>query len=546
MSAALPGILKGRSRLLGVALGVAALAAAACAPAEEPPHIPVKMQGQLLIQVVDQLYDAGRGVSVALHKDGSPAISYLLYKPVLEKGDIPPPVLPGQPQPPAVILATLGQGVWNRASVTPQNNNPAQGDAPELANDQGQAVPGTTTGIAVDAQDKHHLVWSTPKGGLFYADDTSGGFGEAEKITGSPAFGASIAVGSGGSPWVSFYSGGSLRVAQRSAPGKWTSEQVQPNAGPAAAAATVTAIRVSSNGEPIVAYGDQGRTVVARRSGGSWATEQVQGDGGYGVSLALDKAGNPHVAFYDTAGTVRLARSTGGGPWEVADLGTTAPGPDRKSDARWSTGVAVDDGGTMFVTWADTKANRIVLADNPGGNAATRPVSGSTNGTNPSLAVSADGKSLALAWFDSSNANLEVAQSPAGGLALAHPLTPAATPTGGGQPTAAPAECEPDGTTLQISALNIAFDKNCLAAPAGKSFTIDFNNQEATPHNVEIFPTAQDAASFSNALGGATGPSDIVAGPATVTYKVDALEAGTYYFQCDVHPQQMNGTFVVK
>jgi plastocyanin len=544
MSAALPGIFNERIRLLGVALGVAALAAAACAPAEEPPHIPVKMQGQLLIQVVDQLYDAGRGASVALHKDGSPAMSYLLYKPVLKKGDIPPPVLPGQPQPPAVILATLAQGVWNRASVTPQSNNPAQGDAPELANDQGQALPGTRTGIAVDAQDKHHLVWSTPKGGLFYADDTSGGFGEAEKITGSPTFGASIALSSGGSPWVSFYSGGSLRVAQRTAPGKWTTEDVQGNAGPASAAATVTAIRVASNGEPIVAYGDEGKTVVARRSGGSWTTEQTPGDGGYGVSLALDKAGNPHAAFYDAAGNVRLVRSTGGS-WEVADLGATARGPNGKSDPRWSTGVAVDDEGTTFVTWADTKANQILLADNKGENPATRPVSGSTNGTNPSLAVSADGKSLALAWFDNANANLEMAQSPSGGLALAHPLTPAPTPSGGAT-TPPAATCEPDGTTLQITAPAGAaasgFDKNCLAAPAGEAFTIEFNNQDATAHNVEIFTDS----SATTRLGGAENGGDFIVGPATVTYKVDPLDPGTYFFRCDIHPTIMTGTFVVK
>ena len=38
---------------------------------------------------------------------------------------------------------------------------------------------------------------------------------------------------------------------------------------------------------------------------------------------------------------------------------------------------------------------------------------------------------------------------------------------------------------------------------------------------------------------------DLLSGPATTTYKVDALPAGTYFFRCDVHPQ-MNGTFVVK
>jgi len=542
MSAALPGTHKHRALLrLGVALGAAAVAAAACAPVAEPPNIPVRRQGQLLVQVVDQLYDAGRGASVALHKDGTPAVSYLLYKPVLKPGDIPPPVVPGEPQPPAVIFATLAEGVWNRTSVTPQINNPAEGDAPELANDEGQALPGTQTAIAVDGQDKHHLAWSTPKGGVFYASDAADSFGEPDQITGSPAFGVSIALGAAGTPWVSFYSGGSLRVAQRTAPGKWTIEEVQRNAGPASDPARVTAIRVTSGGEPVVAFGDQGRTVVARRSGGAWNIEQVPGEGGYGISLALDANGVPHVASYDVNGNVRLARSSGGGSWESADVAPTAAGPDGKSDPRWSTGIGVDGEDTTFLTWSDTKANQIMLADNRGGTVTSRPVAGSTNGTNPSLALSADGQSQALAWFDDANANLEVAQTASGGLVLAHPTAPAATPTGKNQPTAQPA-CEPDGTTLQISAQNLTFDKNCLAAPAGEAFTIEFTNQEAVPHNVEIFTDS----SATTRLGGATGPGDIVTGPATVTYQVDPLEPGTYYFHCDIHPTTMNGAFVVK
>jgi hypothetical protein len=34
---------------------------------------------------------------------------------------------------------------------------------------------------------------------------------------------------------------------------------------------------------------------------------------------------------------------------------------------------------------------------------------------------------------------------------------------------------------------------------------------------------------------------DLVDGPKTVTYDVPALDPGSYYFRCDVHPQ-MNGT----
>jgi hypothetical protein len=544
MSAALPATLKHRSLLpLGIAL--AALMAAACAPVAEPPNIPVRQQGQFLVQVVDQLYDAGRGASVALHEDGTPAVSYLLYRPVLKRGDIPPPVLPGEPQPPAVIFATLAEGVWSRTSVTPQINNPAQGDAPELANENGQAIPRTQTGIAVDGQGRHHVVWSTPKGGLFYSSDAAGSFGEADTITEAPAFGSAIALGSNGSPWVSFYSGGSMRVAQRTAPGEWTTEEIQRNAGPASDPATVTTIRVTSGGEPVVAYGDQGRTVVARRSAGAWNTEQVPGDGGYGVSLALDESGNPHVAFYDVAGNARLARSSGGGPWEVADLGATAPGPNQLSDPRWSTGIGVDGEGTTFVTWADTKANQIVLADNMGGRVTTRPLSGSTNGTNPRLAVSADGSSLALVWFDGANANLEVAQTAPGELILAHPLTPAATPTGAA-PTAEPT-CEPEGTTLQIAApvgsSASGFDKTCLAAPAQEAFSIDFDNQDAgVSHNVSVYTDS----TATTRLGGASDPGDFIIGPATVTYEVEPLEAGTYFFRCDIHPTTMTGAFVVK
>ena len=37
---------------------------------------------------------------------------------------------------------------------------------------------------------------------------------------------------------------------------------------------------------------------------------------------------------------------------------------------------------------------------------------------------------------------------------------------------------------------------------------------------------------------------DLVTGPAKVDYDVPALPAGTYYFQCDVHPS-MNGTVTV-
>jgi plastocyanin len=59
-------------------------------------------------------------------------------------------------------------------------------------------------------------------------------------------------------------------------------------------------------------------------------------------------------------------------------------------------------------------------------------------------------------------------------------------------------------------------------------------------HDIHIFsanPT-QDPNAQSLFIG------EIITGPQTVTYQVGALPAGTYFFHCDVHPLQMQGTFV--
>jgi hypothetical protein len=38
---------------------------------------------------------------------------------------------------------------------------------------------------------------------------------------------------------------------------------------------------------------------------------------------------------------------------------------------------------------------------------------------------------------------------------------------------------------------------------------------------------------------------EVFSGPDVVTYEVPALDAGTYFFRCDVHPTTMTGTFLV-
>jgi plastocyanin len=90
--------------------------------------------------------------------------------------------------------------------------------------------------------------------------------------------------------------------------------------------------------------------------------------------------------------------------------------------------------------------------------------------------------------------------------------------------------------TISLTAKGIAFDTTTLSVPAGKPFAIAFDNQDAgIQHDVQIF----DNESFTGTplLNG-----EIVTGPAKVTYEAPALDPGTYYFHCSVHPTQMQGT----
>ncbi|MBI4259288.1 MAG: cupredoxin domain-containing protein [Actinobacteria bacterium] len=105
---------------------------------------------------------------------------------------------------------------------------------------------------------------------------------------------------------------------------------------------------------------------------------------------------------------------------------------------------------------------------------------------------------------------------------------------GGGGGGGRRATCEPSGTELTVTARNIAFDRGCLAAPAGRAFTIELANRDSgIPHNLSIY------------VGGkALFEGEIFSGDDSRTYRVPALEAGDYTFVCDVHPE-MDGAFVV-
>jgi plastocyanin len=81
---------------------------------------------------------------------------------------------------------------------------------------------------------------------------------------------------------------------------------------------------------------------------------------------------------------------------------------------------------------------------------------------------------------------------------------------------------------------------NTITVPAGKSITVNFDNQDSgIPHNFAVYTNSS-----------ATSPifvGDNITGPARITYTFTAPSTpGTYFFRCDVHPTQMTGAFIVQ
>jgi plastocyanin/uncharacterized membrane protein len=100
-------------------------------------------------------------------------------------------------------------------------------------------------------------------------------------------------------------------------------------------------------------------------------------------------------------------------------------------------------------------------------------------------------------------------------------------------------ECSPtQGADVTVCAFDdAAFVPDRLRLPAGEPVELAFDNRDGgVQHNVAIY--RDDSAEESLFVG------DLIAGPETVTYDVPALDAGEYYFRCDVHPQ-MDGSVEV-
>jgi hypothetical protein len=568
MSAAVPGIPSvKRAAKVAVALVAAALVGSACAPQSAPPNVPVSfVDTEFLTQVVDQTYDVGRSPSVALNKSGQPSVAYLLLQPKLAEGAIPPPLLANTPQPPSVVLASQASSIWSRGNVTPNEAGGGKGTAVEIADKDGLYDQRSTVALAVDGKGVHHVAWSTP-GGVFYAEDSAVKLkdgkqvlafgGPATKVSGAAASGVSIAVADDGTPWIAFLSQGHVRVATQQ-DGKWNVQDVDAAASGGVAMRSAIAL---VQGKPLVAYQAPGGLTIAAptdvesvlglggTTSGGWSSEPVVGAGGPadGLSMVVPDGTNPVLSFIQSTGTVSVAARAGTARWTVVRAGnvgkTEADGADPTA---LTTGLGSDANGNLFLAWPDLAGNDVELARGSVAALSFRatPLPESIGGWSPSLAVTADGKHAAVAWYDSINKHLNVSTLVQGPPAIAVPspsFSPIPSPSPSGTLPCYPA----GGVDLSIQAppgaAGTGFSTSCLAEKPETPFSVAFDNGDTAPHNFAIY-TDQSA---NKLLGGAPSATDIVAPAASTTYQIDGLPTGTYFFRCDVHPTTMTGTFVV-
>lgn len=89
---------------------------------------------------------------------------------------------------------------------------------------------------------------------------------------------------------------------------------------------------------------------------------------------------------------------------------------------------------------------------------------------------------------------------------------------------------------VEITAADIAFSADTINATAGEAFTVTLVNDDSVPHNFAV---------YTEEGGEVIVTGDIIEAGETVEVDVPALDAGEYFFVCDVHPAEMTGTLAV-
>jgi plastocyanin len=90
---------------------------------------------------------------------------------------------------------------------------------------------------------------------------------------------------------------------------------------------------------------------------------------------------------------------------------------------------------------------------------------------------------------------------------------------------------------VTIVAADLEFDLSEISVPAGQAAVVTMDNQDETSHNFSV---------YEEEGGDGIAEGEICAGPCQEDTNVPPLDAGTYFFQCDVHATTMTGDYIVE
>ncbi|MGA9160658.1 MAG: cupredoxin domain-containing protein [Actinomycetota bacterium] len=532
-----------RSKLLPLAF-VLAVGAAACA---EPPTPSVDIASGLgfLPEVADSLNDAGMYPSVVTNPDGLPVVAYFGFQETLEKGAVPVTRPVGAPSIPGVFLATVSdQGYWTRGAIAMAAEIPNVSIAfnPAFEPSVADLTPDNVTGLQMVADgDTYHAVWGSVDG-IFYAtgslDPATTTQAQVTRVTKTPGVGPSIALVDG-EPWIAFYtSTSSAATVQLATPNgdTWSDDTIADAAG----CETCRTAVVAAPAGPVIAFSDGGNGVLVASNDGEngFVSFDVADNGGQGLS-GVPTDGGLALSYYDAAnGQVTIATRGGDGATDTAPAGEIAEGSADVVGAATSLAIGAD--GSTSVAWVDASKGVMFATGDPGSLEPIDTGTSTVDGAFPSITANEDGSVTYLAWYATEEQDLLV-----GGYGEFQDVPfaePSPTPTGPvstGAPS--PTECTPvQGGTVAVVAQGVAFTEgDCIQATPGDAFSIEFDNKDTgTQHNIEVF-------SGSDPTGDTIFQGDILTGPDQATYDIPALDAGTYAFNCVVHPTVMIGEIQV-